>query len=44
MEMHNYSEDLKNYLLRKCFSREFTEHDNRLFTIYRYDFERMSKL
>jgi len=39
MEMHNYSAKLKNEKLKKCFNKEFNEHDLNLLTVYRYDFE-----
>jgi hypothetical protein len=39
MEMHNYSDKLKDKILKEEFSREFTEQDKILLTVYRYDFE-----
>ena len=43
MEMHKYSEKLKDKIFKKEFSGEFTDHDKRLLTVYRYDFETFTK-
>jgi len=43
MKMHKYSKKLQDEILKKQFRKEFTEHDKRLLTVYRYDFETFTK-
>ena len=44
MEKHGYPQKLKDELLKDAFNRDFTDADKRLLAVYRYDFERFSKI